>query len=34
MRNLRENKIQYRATTELLLRKMKILQYSIDEGGK
>lgn len=34
MVNLTENNIQYRATTELLLRKMKILQYSIDEGGK
>jgi flagellar basal-body rod protein FlgB len=34
MMNLTENNIQYRATTELLLRKMKILQYSIDEGGK
>lgn len=34
MMNLTENNIKYRATTELLLRKMKILQYSIDEGGK
>ena len=34
MMNLTENNIQYRATTELLLRKMKILEYAIDEGGK
>ena len=34
MMNLMENNIKYRTTTELLLRKMKILQYSIDEGGK
>ncbi|MBU1345114.1 MAG: flagellar basal body rod protein FlgB [Proteobacteria bacterium] len=34
MMNLTENNIKYRATTELLLRKLKILQYSIDEGGK
>lgn len=34
MMNLMENNIQYRATTEMLLRKMKILHYSIDEGGK
>lgn len=34
MMNLMENNIKYRTTTELLLRKMKILNYSIDEGGK
>ena len=34
MMSLAENNILYRTTTELLLRKMKILQYSIDEGGK
>lgn len=34
MMNLTENNIKYRATTELLLRKMKILNYAIDEGGK
>ncbi len=34
MMNLMENNIKYRTTTELLLRKMKILQYSIDEGGR
>ncbi len=34
MMNLTENNIKYRTTTELLLRKMKVLNYSIDEGGK
>ena len=34
MMNLTENNIKYRTTTELLLRKMKMLNYSIDEGGK
>jgi flagellar basal-body rod protein FlgB len=34
MMNLMENNIKYRTTTELLLRKMKILHYSIDEGGR
>ncbi len=34
MMNLMENNIKYRTTTEMLLRKMKILHYSIDEGGK
>ncbi|MFH2093645.1 MAG: flagellar basal body rod protein FlgB [Pseudomonadota bacterium] len=34
MMNLTENNIKYRSTTEMLLRKMKILQYSIDEGGR
>ena len=34
MMNLTQNNIKYRVTTEMLLRKMKILHYSIDEGGK
>jgi len=34
MMNLMENNIKYRTTTEMLLRKMKLLQYSIDEGGR
>lgn len=34
MMNLTENNIKYRTATEMLLRKMKILHYSIDEGGK
>lgn len=34
MMNLMENNIKYRTTTELLLRKMAILNYAIDEGGK
>ncbi|MCF6247321.1 MAG: flagellar basal body rod protein FlgB [Desulfobacula sp.] len=34
MMNLMENNIKYRTTTEMLMRKMKILNYSIDEGGK
>jgi flagellar basal-body rod protein FlgB len=34
MMNLMENNIKYRTTTEMLLRKMQILNYSIDEGGK
>ena len=34
MMNLTENNIKYRTTTELLLRKMKILNYAIEEGGK
>jgi flagellar basal-body rod protein FlgB len=34
MMNLMENNIKYRATTEKLLRKMKILNYSIGQGGR
>ena len=34
MLNLMENNIKYKTTTELLLRKMTMLNYSIDEGGK
>ncbi len=34
MMNLMENNIKYRSTTEMLLRKMTILKYSIDEGGR
>ncbi len=34
MMHLMENNIKYKTTTELLLRKMKNLNYSIEEGGK
>lgn len=34
MMNLMENNIKYKTTAELLLRKMTMLNYSIDEGGK
>ena len=34
MMNLTENNIKYRTITEMLLRKMKNLHYSIDEGGR
>lgn len=34
MMNLMENNIKYRTTTEMLLRKMQILNYSIDEGAR
>lgn len=34
MMHLTENNVKYRTTTEMLLRKMKMLNYSIDEGGK
>ncbi len=34
MMNLMENNIKYRTTTELLLRKIQLLDYSIDEGGR
>jgi len=34
MMNLMENNIKYRTTIEMLLRKMRMLNYSIDEGGK
>lgn len=34
MANLSENNIKYRSTIELMTRKMKILKYSIDEGGR
>jgi len=34
MMHLMENNIKYKTTAELLLRKMTILNYSIDEGGK
>lgn len=34
MINLVENNIKYRTTTEMLLRKMSVLKYSIDEGGR
>ncbi|NWH03485.1 flagellar basal body rod protein FlgB [Desulfobacter latus] len=34
MMNLMENNIKFRSTAEMLLRKMTILNYAIDEGGK
>ncbi len=34
MMHLMENNIKYRSTTEMLLRKISILKYSIDEGGR
>ena len=34
MMNLMENNLKYRVTTEMLLRKMKILHYAIEEGGR
>jgi flagellar basal-body rod protein FlgB len=34
MMNLMENNIKYKTTAELLLRKMTMLNYSIDEGGR
>lgn len=34
MLHLMENNIKYKSTTEMLLRKMTILNYAIDEGGK
>jgi flagellar basal-body rod protein FlgB len=34
MMNLMANNIKYKTTAELLLRKMTMLNYAIDEGGK
>lgn len=34
MMNLTENNIKYRTTVAMMLKKFKILHYSIDEGGK
>lgn len=34
MSNLAENNIKYRSSVELMTRKMRILKYSIDEGGR
>lgn len=34
MMNLMENNVKFRSTAEMLLRKMTILNYAIDEGGK
>ncbi|MBA3008837.1 MAG: flagellar basal body rod protein FlgB [Proteobacteria bacterium] len=34
MMHLMENNVKYKTTAELLLRKMTMLNYSIDEGGK
>jgi flagellar basal-body rod protein FlgB len=34
MANISENNIKYRSSIELMTRKMRILKYSIDEGGR
>ena len=34
MMNLMENNVKFRSTAEMLLRKMSILNYAIDEGGQ
>ncbi|PID77936.1 MAG: flagellar basal body rod protein FlgB [Deltaproteobacteria bacterium] len=34
MSHLAENNIKYRSSVEMMTRKMKILKYSIDEGGR
>lgn len=34
MANISENNIKYRATTEMLLKKMTLLKHSIQEGGR
>lgn len=34
MANIAENNIKYRSSVELMTRKMRILKYSIDEGGR
>ena len=34
MMNLMENNVKFKSTAEMLLRKMTILNYAIDEGGK
>ena len=34
MMNLMENNVKFRSTAEMLLRKMTILNYAIDEGGQ
>ena len=34
MMNLMENNVKFKTTAEMLLRKMTILNYAIDEGGK
>ena len=34
MMHLMQNNVKYKSTAEMLLRKMTILNYAIDEGGK
>jgi flagellar basal-body rod protein FlgB len=34
MTNLAENNIQYRTSSEMLMRKLAMIKYSITEGGK
>jgi flagellar basal-body rod protein FlgB len=34
MTNLAENNIQYRTSSEMLVRKINLIKYSITEGGK
>ncbi|WP_321494970.1 flagellar basal body rod protein FlgB [uncultured Desulfobacter sp.] len=34
MMNLMENNVKFKSTAEMLLRKMTILNYAIEEGGK
>ena len=34
MTNLAENNIQYRTSSEMLMRKLNMIKYSIAEGGK
>lgn len=34
MTNLAENNIQYRTSSEMLMRKINLIKYSITEGGK
>jgi flagellar basal-body rod protein FlgB len=34
MMHLMENNVKYKSTTEMLLRKMTVLNYAIEEGGK
>jgi flagellar basal-body rod protein FlgB len=34
MTNLAENNLQYRTNTEMLMRKISLIKYSITEGGR
>jgi len=34
MTNLAENNVQYRTSSEMLIRKLAMIKYSITEGGK
>ena len=34
MTNLAENNIQYRTSSEMLMRKLNLIKYSITEGGR